>query len=66
MKKIKTIELEKIVGGVKCGTVGVMFVATNAFASSFAPFWNSLAGVCWDNYAVPVEPLEPLEPIGLE
>jgi len=58
MKKINTIELEKIIGGVKCGTVGAMAVAVNAFASTFAPYWNSLAGVCWDNYAVPVTPEE--------
>ncbi|TCN61074.1 hypothetical protein [Flavobacterium circumlabens] len=51
MKKIKTIELEKISGGSVpgCGTVGAIGIAVNAFASTFAPYWNSLAMVCWDN-----------------
>lgn len=56
MKKINTIELEKIIRGVKCGTVGAMAVAVNAFASTFAHIGIALADICWDNYAVPVTP----------
>ncbi len=53
MKKIQNNSLSNINGGGKapgCGTIGAMWVFTGVGANTISfNFWNTLAGVCWDN-----------------
>ncbi len=53
MKKIELNKLVKIFGGrtqsVKCGSVGLIWIGANVIGGVFQSYWNTMAGICWDN-----------------